>query len=126
MLGRAMGKFELTRFTMARTWGKPPPFPLWYTLCFSMRPTFKWHFVLGLVNGSPEIPKVGTSMTLGPHNFVYIPLIEMRFKAKLYPSSRSFQRYVTNHLHARKLSQFLTFNGRESNCQFDSRPFFWP
>jgi hypothetical protein len=30
-----------------------------------------------------EIPKVGTLTTLGPHNFVRKPLIEMRSKAKL-------------------------------------------
>jgi hypothetical protein len=53
-------------------------------------------------------------------------LIEMRSKTKLYPLLRAFQRYVTHHLHARKSGRFPTFNGRESNCQFDSRPFFWP
>ncbi len=31
-----------------------------------MRPTSKWHFVLGLPNGSFEIPKVGIPATLGP------------------------------------------------------------
>jgi hypothetical protein len=31
-----------------------------------MRPTSKWHFVPGLPNGSPKIPKVVTLMTLGP------------------------------------------------------------
>jgi len=115
-----------TSFTMARTWGKPPPFPLWYILCLSTRPTFKWHFVSGLPNGSPKILKVGTSVTLGPHNFVCRPPIEMRFEAKLYNLSRAFQRYVASHLHARKSGRFLTFNGRESNYQFDSRLFFWP
>jgi hypothetical protein len=75
---------------------------------------------------SPKIPKVGPPATLGAHNFVCRPPIEMRFKAKLYPSSRAFQRYVARHLHARKLGRFQTFNGRESNCQFDSQPFFWP
>jgi len=42
-----------------------------------MRSTSKWHFVPGLSNGSPEIPKVGIPATLGPHNFVHRPLIEM-------------------------------------------------
>ncbi len=31
----------------------------------------------------PEIPKVGTLVTLGPHNFVCRPMIEMRSEAKL-------------------------------------------
>ncbi len=37
---------------------------------------------MGFPNGSPEIPKVGTYVTLGPHNFVRRLSIEMRFKAK--------------------------------------------
>jgi len=41
-------------------------------------------------NGSPEIPTTWTPATLGVHNFACKPLIEMRFKAKLYPSLKSF------------------------------------
>jgi hypothetical protein len=33
--------------------------------------------------GSPEIPKIGTPMTLEAHNFVCRPPIEVRSKAKL-------------------------------------------
>jgi hypothetical protein len=40
-------------------------------------------FFTGFPSGSPEIPKVGTPTTLGAHNFVFRPLIEMRFKTKL-------------------------------------------
>ncbi len=119
-------QFGLIRFATARTWGKPPPSPLQYTLCLSTRPTSKWLFVLGLPSGSLEITKVGTSKTLGPHNFVCRPPIEMRHETKLQPLSRAFQRYAARHLHANKSGQFLTFNGQESNYQFDSRPFFWP
>jgi hypothetical protein len=72
------------------------------------------------------IPKVEILETLGPHNFVWRPPIEMRFKEKLYPSLRAFQKYVAHHLNARKSDQFPTFSGRESNYQFDSWPFFWP
>jgi len=39
----------------------------------------KWHFVPRFPSGSPEIPKVRTSATLGAHNFVRRPLIDMRF-----------------------------------------------
>jgi hypothetical protein len=53
-------------------------------MCLYTRPTFKWHFVPRLPNGSPEIPKVETPTTLGPHNFVCKPPIEMRSEAKLY------------------------------------------
>ncbi len=126
MLRQTMGKFRFTRLTTAHTWGKPPPSPLKYVLCLSTGATSKWHFVSRLQNGSPEIPKVGTPTTLGPDNFVCKPSIVMRSKAKLEPSSTAFQRYVARHLHARNLGRFPAFSGRESNCQFDSRPFFWP
>ncbi len=43
----------------------------------------KWHFVPGLPNESPEIPKVRIPVTLGAHNFVCTPPIKMRSKAKL-------------------------------------------
>ncbi len=66
VLRRITGKLRLTKLTTARTWGKPPPSPLYYTLCLSTRPTSKWHFVPGLPNGSPEIPKIRTPATLGP------------------------------------------------------------
>jgi hypothetical protein len=91
-----------------------------------MGPTPKCHFVLGLPSWSPEILEIGTSTTLQAHNFVCRPLIEMRFKEMLYPSSIAFQQYVACQLKTRKSGKFLTFNGQESNWQFDSRPFFWP
>jgi hypothetical protein len=50
----------------------------------------------------------------------------MRSKAKLYPSSRAFQRYVARCMHPSESGRFSTFSGRESNYRFDSRPFFWP
>ncbi len=56
-------------------------------------------------------------VTLGAHNFVCKPSIEIKSKEKLQPLLRAFQRYVARHLHVRKSGQFLTFNGQESNCQ---------
>jgi hypothetical protein len=81
--GRTMGKHELTRLTTAWTWEKPPPSPLKYSLCLATGPAPICHFVPGLPSGSPEIPTIGTLVALGTHNFVYRPLIEMRFKTKL-------------------------------------------
>jgi len=78
-----MGKLGFIKLTMAQTWGKPPPSPLYHTLCLSTRPTSKWLFVPGLLSGSPEIAKIGSPTTLGPHNFVCRPPIEMRSKTKL-------------------------------------------
>ncbi len=123
---RATGDHGLTRLTTAWTWEKPPRSPLQYTLCLTMGPTPKCHFVPRLPSGSLKIPKVGIPTTLGAHNFVCRPPIEMNFEAKLQLSSRTFQRHMARHLHARKSGQFLSFSGREPNCQFDSQPFFLP
>jgi hypothetical protein len=120
------GQLGFIRFTTAQTWGKPPPSPLYYILYLSMGATSKWHFVPGLPSGSLEISKLGTSVTLGAHNFLCRPPIDIRSEEKLYPFSRAFQWYMAHYLHASKSGQFLTFSGRESNSQFDSRPFFWP
>jgi hypothetical protein len=59
------GQLRLIRLTTARTWGKPPPSPLLYTLCLFMRATSKWFFVRKLPSGSPEIPTARTPVTLG-------------------------------------------------------------
>ncbi len=113
-----------TRLTMAQTWGKPPPSPLQCTLCLFTGATSKWLFVLRLPSGSPEILKFGTPMTLGAHNVLCRPSIEMRSEAKLQPLSRTFQWYVACHLHASKYGPFPIFSDQESNCQFDSWLFF--
>ncbi len=42
------GQHGHTRLTTARTWGKPPPSPLQYTLWLSTKATSKWLFVLGV------------------------------------------------------------------------------
>jgi hypothetical protein len=47
------------------------------------------------------------------------PSIEVRSKKTLQPLSRTFQQYVARHLHVNKSEWFLTFNGWESNWQFD-------
>jgi len=90
-----------------------------------MGTTPKRHFVSRHPSWNPEILEIGTLATLEAHNFACKPPIEMKFEAKLYSLSRNFQWYVTRHLHARESRQFPTFNGWESNCQFDSQPFFW-
>jgi len=52
-------------------------------LCLTTGPAPKCHFVLGLSSESLEIPKVGTPVTLGAHNFVCRPSIEVRSKEKI-------------------------------------------
>jgi hypothetical protein len=111
-----------SKLTTARTWGKSPPSPfIVYYVCLH-----EAHIQVAFCFRNPEIPKVGTPATLGPHNFVCRSLIEMMLKAQLYPLSRAFQQYVAHCLHTRKSGRFPTFSGWESNCQFDSQPFFWP
>jgi hypothetical protein len=62
VLEQAIGKLGFIRLTTVLAMGLTP----------------KRHFVLGLLNESPEIPKVQTLATLGAHNFVFELLIEMR------------------------------------------------
>ncbi len=118
VLGRATGDLRLTRLTTAWTRRKPPHSSIYYTLHLSARPTSKWLFVLRLPKGSFETTRVRTLATLQGYNFVFRPLIETRSKTKLQLLSRIFQRHIACHLHAWKSSQFSTFCGRESNCQF--------
>ncbi len=125
VLGRATNDLGLTRLTMAWTRGKPPPSPIQYTLHLPGRVASEWLFVPGLPNGSLEIAKVESPATLQDYNFLCRPLIKMRSKPKLQPLSRAFQWHVARHLQAKESGRFQTFCGRESNCQFDSRPFFW-
>jgi hypothetical protein len=75
------GQHGHTRFTMVRTWGKPPPSPpysILYDWPWSLHPN-DFSFPR-LPNGSPEIASIGTSATLEPHNFASRPRIEMRSK----------------------------------------------
>jgi hypothetical protein len=122
-----MSKLKLTRLTMARTWGKAPPSPLivYYVVAH------KAHIQMTLCPKTPKWESQNyqnwdSRKIWGPYNFVCRPPIKIRSKTKLYPSLRAFQWYVTRHLHKRKSGRLVTFNGQQSNCQFDSRPFFCP
>ncbi len=126
MLGRATGNTD-TQDSPRPELGGSHHLPPYSILCGWPRSLHPNGFSLpGLPSGSPEIPPVGTSATLEPHNFASRPPIEVRSKAKLYLSSRVFQRYVACHLQINKSGRFPTFSSHESNWQFDSRPFFWP
>ncbi len=120
VLGQATNNSVLTRLTMARTRGKPPLSPMQYTIQLSTGATSKWLFVPRVPSGSPEILTTGFLATLRAYNFLCRPPIVMRSKEKLQPSSRIFQWNVAHCLHVRKSSLFLTFSGRESNCQCES------
>ncbi len=64
--------------------------------------------------------------TLSAHNSRLHSLIVTRSEPKLQPSSRSFQRHVALLIRRSGRGRIPTFSGRESNWQFDSRPFFCP
>jgi len=68
----------------------------------------------------------GTQGTLNRHNSRLQSWIATRSEPKLYSSSRSFQCHVARSDRMSRRHRFPTFSGRESNCQFDSRPFFCP
>jgi hypothetical protein len=82
------------------------------------------------IPGTPEMESQNrsdwTPGTLDSHNSRLQSLIATRSEPKLYPSSRSFQRHVARSNRMSGTGRFPTFSGRESNCQFDSRPFFCP
>ncbi len=101
---RAMGKHGLTRFTTARTWGKPPFSILYYTLCMTMGLTSKCQFVPGLPSESPKIFTTRTLATLRVHNFMCKPSIKMMSREKLQPLLKAFRWYVACHLHYRNPS----------------------
>jgi len=126
VLGQATGNMDTQDSPWPRLGGSHhlPPYSILYTSPHGPHP--KWLFVPGLPSGSPEITQIGTPAILEPHNFASKPRIEMQSKAKLYFSLRAFQQYVARHLQTSKSGRFPTFSGRESNWQFDSRPFFWP
>ncbi len=106
--------------------GKPPPSPIYYSLRLSAAPTSEWLFVLGFPRRSPEITMVWTPAILRDYNSLLRPPIGTRYKSNLQLSSRAFQWCIALYLHAPWSGRFLTFSGRESNCQFDFRPFFLP
>ncbi len=97
-----------------------------FPLIVYFAPLHGGHIQMAFCPETPEIASTGTPATLRAHNFLCRPLIAMWSKAKLQLSLRAFQRYVARGLHARESGRFPTFNGQESNCQFDFRPFFCP
>ncbi len=121
MLGQATDDSRLTKLTMGRTRGKSPPFPIQYSLHLSAAPTSEWLFVPGFLKKNPKTVSIWTPATLQGYNSLLRPLIGTRSKVNLQFLLRAFQRCVAFHLHALGLGRSPTFNGRESNCQFDSR-----
>ncbi len=64
--------------------------------------------------------------TLEAHISRFPSPIGARSEPMLQLSSRVFQRHVAHCHRTSGIGLFPTFSGRESNCQFDSRPFFCP
>jgi hypothetical protein len=109
VLGRTTGNTD-TQDSPRLGLGGSHHLPPYSILCTSPRGLHPNDFSFpGLPSASLEIAPAGTLATLEPHNFVSKPWIEVRSKAKLYLSSRSFQRYVAHHLQTSKSGQFLTF-----------------
>ncbi len=131
VLGRATGNTDTQDSPQPGLGGSHhlPPYSILYTSPWGPHPN-------GFVSRDsrlrvPKSPKLGlpqlwSPTTLEPHNFVKRPWIEMQSKAKLQPSLRAFQQYVARPIQTSKSGRFLTFSCKESNWQFDSRPFFRP
>jgi hypothetical protein len=92
----AMGDLRFTRVTMARTWGKPSPSPILYTLHLSMRPTSKWFFVPGFPKVNLETTKVRTPATLRGYN----SCLDLRLGWGLQQSCSFFQELSNSMSHA--------------------------
>ncbi len=82
-------------------------------------------FVLGLPKGSPETAKVGLPQLCG----TITSCLNLRLgwgRKQSFSSRWELSNGVWHSIYTHeKLGRFLTFCGRESNCQFDSRPFFF-
>ncbi len=63
--------------------GETITFPLIVYFVAGHGASIQMAFFPGLPSGSLEIPKVGIPATLGAHNFVYKPPIDMRSKTQL-------------------------------------------
>ncbi len=99
---------------------------LFYSILCDYRAHIQMVFCPGIAKWESRNRPSWDSHDFGAHEFTSKPSIEMNSEAKLQLLLRAFQRYVAHHLQISKLGRFLTFSGRESNCQFDSQPFFWP
>ncbi len=126
VLGQAMGNLDSLDSPQPKLGGSPPPSPIQYSLQLSAEAISEWHFFPGLPKWNPEIVLVCTPGILGIHNFLLRPLIEMNSEAILQFYSRAFKRQVAHYLQTSGSGRFPTFSDQESNCQFNSRPFFCP
>jgi hypothetical protein len=102
-----------------------PPYSILYATPSRLHPngSFSRDSQVGVPKLSRNCPDWSPG-TLGAHNSRLQSLIATRSEPKLYPSSRSFQRRIALSIRRSGRGRFQTFCGRESNCQFDSRPSF--
>ncbi len=77
-------------------------------------------------SGVLKLSRFWTPGTLGHHSFSPRPPTGTRSQPNLQPPSRAFQCRVALSQRTSGAGGFPTFSGRESNCQFDSRPLFCP
>jgi hypothetical protein len=70
----------------------------------------------------PKSPRLGVSQLCE----TITSCVDLQLGQGLNQSCTPRQDLFNDVLHARESGRFPIFCGRESNCQFDSRPFFWP
>jgi hypothetical protein len=104
-----------------------PPYSIFSATFWGLHPngSFSQDSQVGVPKLSRNCPGWSPG-TLGAHHSRLRNLIATRSKPNLEPLSSSFQRRIALSIRRLGRYRFPTFSGRESNCQFDSRPFFCP
>jgi len=121
VLGQATGTFT-HKTHHGPDWGEATTFPdIVYSVALC-----QGYIQVALFPGTPKLESRNCPGTLDVRSSSPRTRIGMRFEPKLYLSSRAFQRHVALLEATSGRGRFPTFSGRESNCQFDSRPFFCP
>ncbi len=128
-VGTSHGHFD-TQDSPRPGFGGSHHLPPYSILCNALRGlhpngSFSWDSQVGVQKLSRNCPGWSPG-TQEAHNSRLQSLIATRSKPKLQPLSKSFQRRVALSIRRSRKGRFPTFSGRESNCQFDSRPFFCP
>ncbi len=119
---------KFLKLAIAQIWGEPTPCP-YNIICPWSRGLHCSQMSFCLGTPKLKILKFSKLRLLEfwmPINFLWRPFIEVKPKAKLWPSSKSFQIYVAHHIRERISGQLLTFSGWGSNWHSDFRPLFWP
>jgi hypothetical protein len=120
--GWSMGKHRLTRLTRTQTWGKPPPSPLYYTLCLVMGPAPKCHFVSGV----PKFSKLGLPQLWGPVTLCADLWLKWGLKQSCNPCQELFNNILHTTWTQGNRGNFRILVVAKQIANLTLIPFFWP